>query len=180
MDENSQQPNGKADDKAVAGDAQPSAQTESELQQTQAELEKAKKDLLYLAAEFENYKKNVIKDRSDLRKYGAERLVVDLLNVLDIFETALKSAVTAETVHTFIKGVEMTASELKSVLQRHGVNEVPAAGHPFDPNTHEAISSEPTDAVPEGHVSQVFKKPYKLHDRVIRPGQVVVATKKPQ
>jgi molecular chaperone GrpE len=149
-----------------------------ELQRTKAELDKAKKDLLYLAAEFENYKKNVIKDRSDLRKYGSERMVVDLLNVLDIFETALKTEVTPETLQVFKKGVEMTAAELKSVLQRHGVEEIPAHGQPFNPSSHEAISSEATDAVPEGHISQVFKKPYKLHDRVVRPGQVVVATKK--
>jgi molecular chaperone GrpE len=176
MDEKQQPPtqNGEA----------PSASTSTEtagpdeLQQCKAELDKAKKDLLYLAAEFENYKKNVIKDRSDLRKYGSERLVVDLLNVLDIFETALKTEVNPETLQVFKKGVEMTAAELKSVLQRHGVEEIPAHGQPFNPNSHEAISSEATDAVPEGHISQVFKKPYKLHDRVIRPGQVVVATKK--
>ena len=170
MDDNSQTtPN---------SDAEKTTPGTSELDLVKAELEKAKKDHLYLAAEFENYKKNVIKDRADLRKYGSERLVVDLLNVLDIFETALKTEVTAETLPTFRKGVEMTANELKAVLQRHGVEEIPAQGQPFNPSAFEAISSEPTDAVPEGHISQVFKKPYKLHDRVIRPGQVVVATKK--
>lgn len=177
MDDKPQQPtpNGEAQDTQSPVTDAPAT---SELQQTKTELDKTKRDLLYLAAEFENYKKNVIKDRSDLRKYGSERLVVDLLNVLDIFETALKIDVTPETLQVFKKGVEMTSAELKSVLQRHGVEEIPAHGQPFNPNSLEAISSEATDAVPEGHVSQVFKKPYKLHDRVVRPGQVVVALKK--
>lgn len=141
------------------------------------ELDKAKKEYLYLAAEFENYKRNMIKERSDLRKFGSERLVVDLLNVLDIFETALKSELSPETLASFHKGVQMTANELKSVLQRHGVEEVPAEGQPFNPSFHEAISSEQTDQIPEGHISRVFKKPYKMHEKVIRPGQVIVATK---
>lgn len=154
--------------------AEPQAAPPSQLL---VDLEKAKKEYLYLAAEFENYKRNMIKERSDLRKFGSERLVVDLLNVLDVFETALKSELSPETIASFHKGVQMTANELKSVLQRHGVEEVAAEGQPFNPSVHEAISSEQTETVPDGHVARVFKKPYKMHDRVIRPGQVIVATK---
>ena len=69
----------------------------------------------------------------------------------------------------------MTASELRAVLTRHGVSEVPAAGAPFDPAIHEALSSEETTSAAPGTVTQVFKKPYRLHDRMIRPGQVIVA-----
>ena len=148
------------------------------IEQVKQEAEKFKNDYLYLRAEFENYKKNVIKERSDLRKYGTERLIVDLLNVLDIFETALLSDVTPESLATFRKGIEMTAHELRSVLGRHGVEEVDSHGRPFDPLHHEALSSMETDEVPPGTVTQVFKKPYKLHDRVIRPGQVVVSKSK--
>jgi HD superfamily phosphohydrolase len=143
-----------------------------------SELDKAKKEQLYLLAEFDNFKKNVVKERSDIRKYGSERLLVELLNVLDIFDTALRSEVTPENAASFKKGMQMTASELRAVLGRFGVEEIPAEGKPFDPNVHEAISSEASDKVPEGHITQVFKKPFKLHDRVIRPGQVVVANAK--
>lgn len=143
-----------------------------------AEAEKFKNEYLYLRAEFENFKKQAIKERSDLRRYGTERLVFDLLNILDIFETALTTETTPDTIATFRKGIEMTASELKAVLQRHGVEEIPAHGAPFDPALHEALSSEETEQVPAGHVTRVFKKPYKLHDRVVRPGQVVVAKPK--
>lgn len=142
------------------------------------QLAKVRSEFLYLYAEFENYKKNAIKERSDLRKYGSERLVVDLLNVLDIFETALALEASAENAAAFRKGIEMTATELKATLQRNSIEEMPALGTAFNPNHHEALSSEETADLPPGHVSRVFKKPYKLHDRVVRPGQVVVAKAK--
>lgn len=142
------------------------------------EIAKLKSDFLYLYAEFENYKKHAIKERADLRRFGAERLVVDLLNVLDIFEAGLAIELTPETTAAFRKGIEMTATELKATLHRHGVEEVPAMGLPFDPALHEALSSETTADMPPGHISRVFKKPYKLHDRLVRAGQVVVAKEK--
>jgi molecular chaperone GrpE len=146
--------------------------------EAKAESEKLKNEMLYLRAEFENFKRQAIKERADLRKYGHERLVADLLNVLDIFETALATELTPENAANFRKGIEMTSSELKNILQRHGVEEVPAKGKAFDPNFHEALSSQETDEVAPGTVTQVFKKPYKLHDRVVRPGQVVVSRPK--
>lgn len=146
--------------------------------EAKADADRWKNDYLYLRAEFENFKKQNIKERSDLRKYGSERLAADLLNVLDIFETALASDVTPENLANFRKGIEMTANELRTVLNRHGVSEVPAKGQPFDPALHEALSSEETNDSAPGTITQVFKKPYKLHDRVIRPGQVVVAKAK--
>ena len=144
----------------------------------QSEVEKFKNEYLYLRAEFENFKKQAIKERSDLRRYGTERLVFDLLNILDIFETALATEVTPENLVNFRKGIELTANELKSVLQRHGVEEIPSEGKPFDPAHHEALSNEEAEGVPPGHVTRVFKKPYKLHDRIVRPGQVVVSKPK--
>lgn len=151
----------------------------SDVQKLQELAEKYKNDYLYLRAEFENYKRNAIKERSDLIKYGGERFIRDLLEVVDNFERALQSNVGAENFATFKQGVEMTAQELKSLLQRHSVTEVPAQGAPFDPMMHEALGAEPTDQVAPGHIFRVFKKPYKLHDKILRTGQVVVA-KKPE
>lgn len=151
----------------------------SEIQKLQDQAEKFKNDYLYLRAEFENYKRNAIKERSDLIKYGGERFIRDLLEVVDNFERALQTNINAENFSTFKKGVEMTAQELKTLLQRHSVAEIPAEGAPFDPSVHEALASEASEQVAAGHVLRVFKKPYKLHDKVIRPGQVVIA-KKPE
>lgn len=148
----------------------------SELELSQEETSKWKNEYLYLRAEFENYKKHAIKERSDLLKFGIERIGRDILEVMDNFERALQTKVSAENLQTFKTGVEMTAKELKETLTKHGIQEVPSENQPFNPQFHEAISSEPTTQVPEGHVTKVFKKPYKLHDKVIRMGQVVVAT----
>lgn len=149
----------------------------NEIKKLSDQAEKFKNDYLYLRAEFDNYKRHAIKDRADLLKYGAERLGRDLLSVLDNFERALSAKVTAENFSTFVKGVEMTAVELRSVLNKNGFQEVPCEGKAFDPMVHEALSSEPTDAVPAGHVVRVFQKGYKIHDKVVRPAQVVVAQK---
>ncbi len=143
-----------------------------------AELMKFKNDYLYLAAEFENYKKNSIKERSDLRRFGAERLAVDILEVVDIFEKALATEVTAENFDSFRKGIELTATQLKVALSKNGIEEIPALGKAFDPAVFEALSSEVSADLPPGHISRVFRKPYKLHDRVIRHGQVIVAKDK--
>lgn len=148
----------------------------SDLEQAQDEMQKWKNEYLYLRAEFENYKKHAIKERSDLLKFGIERIGRDILEVMDNFERALQTKVSAENLQTFKSGVEMTAKELKEALNKHGIQEVPSENQPFNPQFHEAISTEPTTQVPEGHITKVFKKPYKLHDKVIRMGQVVVAT----
>lgn len=142
-----------------------------------AEAEKNRNDLLYMRAEFDNYKRQAIKERSDLQKYGAERFVKDLLPILDNFERALSMKVTSENFATFVKGVEMTSSEIKTLLGKHAITEVPCEGQPFDPAVHEALSAEASDKVPPGYISRVFQKPYKFHDKLIRTGQVVVAQK---
>jgi molecular chaperone GrpE len=140
-----------------------------------ADLEKSKNDYLYLLAEFDNYRKNSIKERSELTKFGSERLVREFLGVLDNFERALEAEVTAENARSFRDGVQMIAAELKNLLQRFGVEEIQAQGQPFDPSQHEALSSEPRDDMPAGHVARVFKKAYKMHDKLIRPAQVTVS-----
>jgi len=148
----------------------------AELEQAQDDVQKWKNEYLYLRAEFDNYKKHAIKERSDLLKFGIERIARDILEVMDNFERALQTKVTAENIPTYKTGVEMTAKDLKEALTKHGIQEVPSENQPFNPQVHEAISSEPTTQVPEGHITKVFKKPYKLHDKVIRMGQVIVAT----
>lgn len=152
----------------------------SPLEHAQAEAIKWKTDLLYLKAEFDNYKKHAIKERSDLLKFGSERIARDMLEVVDNLERALTAKtgkdVSPETALQNLKtGVELIAKEFKEALSKHGISEVACEGQPFNPAIHEALSSEATASVPEGHIARVFKKPYKMHDKIIRTGQVVVA-----
>lgn len=149
---------------------------EVDVNQLKADLDKAKSEYLYLLAEFDNYRRNAIKERSDLVKYGAEKFVREFLNVFDNFERALESEMTVDNMKSFREGVQMIAGEFKGMLQKHGVEEIKAEGEPFDPTKHEALSSEPRADLPAGHVARVFKKAYKLHDKLIRPAQVTVAT----
>ena len=143
------------------------------------QIEGLKKDLLYLRAEFENYKKQVMKERTYLIKYGGQNLVVALLDILDNFDRAFDIEINADTIESFKEGMQLTASGLKSVLKRFGIEEVNCMSQPFDPAFHEAMGSEESSTVPHGHITQVFKKTYKFHEKVIRPGQVIVA-KEPQ
>lgn len=151
------------------------AELRKQLQQAQEAAEKAKNDFLYLRAEFENYKKHAIRERSEAQKYGAERLLNEVLGVLDNFDRALSFKITPDNQATYVQGVEMTATELRTLLTRNGISEVPCEGMPFDPLMHEALSAEASSTIPSGHIVRVFKKAYKLHDKLIRPAQVVVA-----
>jgi molecular chaperone GrpE len=148
---------------------------EETMRTLQEQLQKSNNSYLYLRADFENYKSQAIKERSELAKYGAERLIVALLEPLDTFDRALQMPITAENINTFKEGIVMTAKELLNTLSRFGVKESDPLGNPFDPLKHEALSSEETDAYPPGHICRVFKKAYLMHDKVIRPAQVVVA-----
>lgn len=150
----------------------------SSAEDLQAEITKLKNDELYLRAEFDNYRRQAIKERADILKFGGERLAKDLLDTLDIFDTALSTEVTAENWETFKKGIELTAQQLRSVLQKHNIQEIESENQPFNPAYHEALGSEARADIPEGHISKVFKKPYKYHDKIIRYGQVIVATSK--
>lgn len=153
--------------------------TKEMIESLQKEVEKFKNEYLYLRAEFDTYKRNAIKERADLMKYGSERIIVELLNVMDNFERALQTKASADNIANYSKGVEMTASELKGTLSKYGVTELPCEGVAFDPMSHEALSAEESTAVPPGHVLRVFKRAYKLHDKLVRPAQVIVA-KKPE
>ncbi|MCC6138186.1 MAG: nucleotide exchange factor GrpE [Bdellovibrionaceae bacterium] len=170
-----------ADEATSSGKAAPTNMENSaevDVDDLKSQLHKASSDYLYLRAEFDNFRKQSIKERSDLLRYGGERLAKDLFDSLDIFETALASEVSAENFKVFVDGIKMTSQSLMSTLQKHGITDVPCEGKAFDPAVNEALGSEPTDKLPPGYVTKVFKKPYKFHDKVLRTGQVIVAKAK--
>jgi len=148
-----------------------------ELEEIKAKLANAEKEYLYLRAEFDNFRKQSIKERSDLLKFGGEPLARDLLNVRDVFQKALELNVTPENFQAFLNGVEMTEKELSTVFAKHGIFEIECKEKPFDPEKAEALSQIPTTDVPEGFVYDVMRKGYLYHDKVLRHAQVVIATK---
>jgi molecular chaperone GrpE len=144
--------------------------------QTKAELEAERDELLNdlkrVAADFENYRKRVARDQESLVARAHERLVKELLPVLDDLERALAAAEEHEEAK-LEEGVRLVHQELQTALKREGLAEIETNGR-FDPHVHEALLSQPSDAE-EGSVIEVVQKGYRLGDRVVRPARVVVA-----
>ena len=128
--------------------------------------------LLRLAADFDNYKKRTAREREETVVYANERLVKELLPILDDLERALVAASEHEEAR-LEEGVRLVYRELFGLLERNGVREIDAEGA-FDPHVHEALLVQPSEA-DEGSVIDVVQKGYTLGDRVVRPARVVVA-----
>jgi molecular chaperone GrpE len=125
-----------------------------------------------LKAEFDNYRKRVARDQQELAARAHERLVRELLPVLDDLERALEAADKHEEAQ-LEEGVALVHRSLADLLAREGLVEVPTDG-PFDPHSQEALLAQPS-ASPEGDVIQVLQKGYKLGDLVLRPARVIVS-----
>ena len=134
-------------------------------------------DLKRVAAEFENYRKRVLRDQESLVARAHERLVKELLPVLDDLERALAAAEEHEEAK-LEEGVRLVHRELAAALAREGLAEIETNGK-CDPHVHEALLSQPSEAE-EGAVLEVVQKGYRLGDRVLRPARVVVAASPPQ
>jgi molecular chaperone GrpE len=154
--------------------------TEAEQEQTleeqvaalEAERDERVNDLKRVAADFENYRKRVARDQESLVARAHERLVKELLPVLDDLERALAAAEEHEEAK-LEEGVRLVHRSLEDALRREGLAEIETNGQ-FDPHVHEALLSQPSDAE-EGSVLEVLQKGYRLGDRVIRPARVIVA-----
>jgi molecular chaperone GrpE len=144
------------------------------LSQLQSERDEYLDTLRRVQAEFENYRKRVIKEQTALVDRATEGLVERLLPVLDSFELALKNfdAAGSDT-ESVRKGVELVYAELLGVLEKAGLSRVEAEGKPFDPNVHEAVMQEEGDGEPV--VTDVLRTGYTLKGRVLRPAMVKVS-----
>jgi len=152
------------------------APTKAELEERLAEVERERdeylNDLKRVAADFENYRKRVARDQEGLVARAHERIVKELLPVLDDLERALEAAAEHEEAK-LEEGVRLVHRELVEALAREGLVEVETDG-PFDPHVHEALLSQPSEKE-DGSVIEVLQKGYRLGDRVLRPARVVVS-----
>jgi molecular chaperone GrpE len=128
--------------------------------------------LLRVAADFENYKKRAAREREEYVTFANERLIKELLPVLDDLERALQAASEHEEAK-LEEGVQLVYRALAALLERNGVKEIETDGK-FDPHVHEALLSQPSEAE-QGSVVDVLQKGYTLGDRVVRPARVIVA-----
>jgi molecular chaperone GrpE len=146
---------------------------EERLASAEAEAETHLNDLKRLAAEFENYRKRVAREQQALSARAAERLVGELLPIVDDLERALEAAEEHQEAK-LEEGVRLVQRQLAAVLEREGLAEIETDGK-FDPHVHEALLSQPSSDQSEGTVIEVLQKGYRLGDRVLRPARVVVA-----
>lgn len=153
-------------------------ETEEELDPwTQLELEVAKwKDqAVRTAAELDNYRKRMAREKLDAVRYGNQSLLEELLPVLDNFDMGMQAAAQEQGSMLYM-GMDMVRKQINEFLGSQSVEEIPAeAGGEFDPNLHEALSQEPSEEIEEGKIIRTVRKGYRIGERLLRPSNVIVA-----
>jgi molecular chaperone GrpE len=151
------------------------AQFEDDLALLQTERDDLLDTTRRLQADFENYRKRVEREKTTLAERSTEKLLGELLPVLDSFELAVRNLEGSDVDEKVRKGIELVYAELASVMERAGLERIEANGAPFDPNEHEAVMQDDGDGEP--HVDDVLRTGWKLKGRVLRPAMVKVTRK---
>ncbi|MBL8892600.1 MAG: nucleotide exchange factor GrpE [Planctomycetaceae bacterium] len=160
-------------DPVVSTDAPEMASTANIEEQLRGEIQQLTERWLRTEAEMENLRRRTRRELEDNAKFANQRLMVDLMEVVDNLHRALGAADQASGA-SLVTGVKMVAHQFEDVLKRHGCQRISTVGEVFDPNFHEAVQMVPCDS-PAGSVVQEVRSGYRLHDRLIRPAQVIVA-----
>ena len=160
------------------GEAAEEETKEEEAKKAEEEAKKAEEAeserYMRLMAEFQNFKRRVAKEKSDIHAYANEKIVGDLLPVLDNFERALSTETEDEG---YAKGMQLIFEQLKTALGNAGLEEIKAMDEEFDPNVHNAVMTETIEEKEDGTITKVLQKGYKLKDKVVRPSMVAVNKK---
>lgn len=167
--------------KEAANEEAAAKQQEEAVNKELEELKKQSEDycnrLLRMQADFENYRKRVVKEREDMYNNALETIVGQLLPVIDNIERAVAAFRNDLLDEKYISGVEMVCKQLIDVLEKNGLKEIEALGKDFDPNIHHAVMQAPGEDEEENKVKEVFQKGYILGNKVIRPTLVKVSVK---
>jgi molecular chaperone GrpE len=155
-------------------DAPPANATADPAETLQREKDILQDRLLRTAAEFDNYRKRMDRERRELSEYAAADVLKDLLPILDNFERALQAPATSDT-DPLRKGIELIHKQMFDLLKKRGVTVIEALGADFDPNFHQAVIHEPSADHRDGEVMQELQRGYLLGDRLLRPAMVKVA-----
>ena len=145
----------------------------AELEAVQAELAQLREDTLRDRADLENQRKRLERERDMARRFANERLLSELLPVIDSLEAGLAAA--GDDAVALRQGIELTLKQLLKVTADNGLIEVNPAGQPFNPDHHQAMSTIDSADHPPGHVVQVYQKGWLLNERLLRPALVVVS-----
>lgn len=148
---------------------------EQELEQLRNDLGDAKDRLMRAQAEAENTRKRLRRELDDERRFAALPILGDLLSVVDNVERTVEAAAKVPGAAAVVEGFKMVAQQLDSVLARHNCTRIEALHQPFDPNKHAAILQQPSAEFPPNTVLVVAQQGYQVHERVLRPAQVIVS-----
>jgi molecular chaperone GrpE len=159
-------------------DTTDSDDTESLLAQKEEELKECEDKVLRLAAELDNFKKRIEREKDEHMKYALEAFAKDLLPFLDNLERAIDAAKESGDADKLIEGIELSLSGYFKVMEKFGLKVFDSEGQPFDPEKHEALTVEATDDFEHNTVIKELLRGYTLHDRILRPAMVVVAKNK--
>jgi molecular chaperone GrpE len=159
--------------------AEPSEVPASELAQMQRERDDLRDQLLRKAAEFDNYRKRVARERGELAEFAAQELLLEVLPILDNFERALAVAVPSDA-DAYREGVELIFKQLQDLLKKRGVTPIDSVGADFDPNVHQAIAHEVSATHRDGEIMAEVQRGYRLGDRLLREAMVKVAKRDDQ
>jgi molecular chaperone GrpE len=140
-----------------------------------AELDRYKETALHAAADLDNYRKRMAREKEETVRYANFGLLERLIPILDNFELGLQAAKTDPGKSGILEGMKMVFKQLQDLLTSCGVETIDATGQHFDPKVHEAIAQEESNEFPEGMVIRQLRKGYKLKDRLIRPANVIVS-----
>ncbi len=130
--------------------------------------------LLRKTAEFDNYRKRIERERKEFVEWAAADLLTDLVAIMDDFDRALAADAPVDAL-PYKTGLELIRHSLHELIRKRGVTEIEALGTAFDPHLHQAVAYEAAEGAEEGTVVEVFRKGYKLGDRLLRPSMVKVA-----
>lgn len=155
------------------------AEMASQIHGLEEELGQMKDRALRVQAELENYRKRVARESADQRRYADLPLLREILPVLDNMQRAIEAAEKSGEAPGLLEGFKMVVQQFQTVLERHHCTAIKALHEPFDPNLHEAISQQPTADYAPNTVVYVVQTGYLLHDRVVRPSQVIVSAPVP-
>lgn len=146
-----------------------------EVEHERKKAEDLSKKMLYLQADFQNYRRRAEAELEEVSLYGSQTLIYGLLKVADELELAVKAGEGSKESDPLVKGVKMALKRLLELLQSEGVSRIEAMGKQFDPSIHEAIESVPTPDIPEGRVIEEIRSGFMLRGKVIRPSIVKVS-----
>lgn len=142
------------------------------------EIEELNERIKRISAEFENFRRRKEAEASETRKYASERIILELLPIMDNFERALSTSKTSRNFDSLLEGIQMIYRQMRDILEKEGLQAIDCEGQLFDPALHQAVMMVESDEHPDESIVEELIKGYRLKDKVIRPCMVKVSRKK--